>query len=651
MEGTFFYQALVYLAVAVLFVPIAKKLGLGSVLGYLLAGILIGPFVLNLVGEEGSDIMHFAEFGVVMMLFLVGLELEPELLWRLRAPIVGMGGLQVTLTAFICTGIGVAVGLPWKQALAIGLILAMSSTAIVLQSMTEKGQMKSAAGQSAFSVLLFQDIAVIPILALMPLLAPATAASTAEHDATWVANLPAWAHTLAVLGSVALVIVAGRYLISPLLRMIAATQLREMFTATALLLVVSITVLMIQVGLSPALGTFLAGVVLANSEYKHELESDIEPFKGLLLGLFFIAVGASIDFGLIVSEPTLIIQLVVVVMVVKGLVLFGLGKAFKLATAQNLLFGVALSQVGEFAFVLFSFTGQQGILDERTISLLMAVVAITMGLTPLVMLVNEKYIMPRVCSWRAEDEKQPDTIDEKNPVIIAGFDRFGNITGRFLKAFGVGTTVLDNDSDRVDLLRKVGLKVYYGDASRHELLHAAGAAEAKMIIIALDSPEKCLELVETVKKHFPHLHILVRANDRTDAYDLMDAGVPHIYRETLDTSLRMGTDALKLLGFRAYSVQRAAQLFLRHDEQALKGLAAVRDDRKQYINVARERIEELEQTILSDLNGKMLEYETGWDAESLREEVRSSAFPPAIVLDGDDEKAEVDSNSNHEKAK
>lgn len=632
MEGNFFYQALVYLAVAVLFVPVAKKLGLGSVLGYLLAGILIGPFVLNLVGEEGTSIMHFAEFGVVMMLFLVGLELEPDLLWRMRAPIVGMGGLQVVLTTLICTGIGIAVGLPWKQALAIGLILAMSSTAIVLQSMTEKGQMKTAAGQSAFSVLLFQDIAVIPILALMPLLAPVTAITEAsDHDATWVAGLPAWAHTLAVLGSVALVIVAGRYLISPLLRMIAATQLREMFTATALLLVVSITVLMIQVGLSPALGTFLAGVVLANSEYKHELESDIEPFKGLLLGLFFIAVGASIDFHLIADKPMLIVQLVIAVMVVKGVVLFSLGKAFKLATAQNLLFGVALSQVGEFAFVLFSFTGQQGILEENLISLLMAVVAITMGLTPLVMLVNEKWIMPRVCSWpREENEKAADHIDEKNPVIIAGFDRFGNITGRFLKAFGVGTTVLDNDSDRVELLRKVGLKVYYGDASRYELLHSAGAAEAKMIIIALDSPEKCLELVETVKKHFPHLHILVRAKDRADAYDLMDAGVPHIYRETLDTSLRMGADALKLLGFRAYSVQRASQLFLRHDERALKGLAAVRDDRKQYINVAKERIEELEQTILSDLNGQMLEYESGWDAESLREEVRNSTFPPLV---------------------
>jgi voltage-gated potassium channel Kch len=323
-------------------------------------------------------------------------------------------------------------------------------------------------------------------------------------------------------------------------------------------------------------------------------------------------------------------------MVVKALVLFGLGKAFKLATAQNLLFGVALSQVGEFAFVLFSFTGQQGILDERTISLMMAVVAITMGLTPLLMLINERWIMPRVCSWRAEDEKEPDTIDEKNPVIIAGFDRFGNITGRFLKAFGVGTTVLDNDSDRVDLLRKVGLKVYYGDASRYELLHSAGAAEAKMIIIALDSPEKCLELVETVKKHFPHLHILVRANDRSDAYDLMDAGVPHIYRETLDTSLRMGADALRLLGFRAYSVQRAAQLFLKHDEKALKGLAAVRDDRKQYINAARDRIEELEQTILADIHGEVLEYETGWDAESLREEVRNASFTPPLVPDADE---------------
>jgi monovalent cation:proton antiporter-2 (CPA2) family protein len=637
MEGNFFYQAFIYLLVAVLFVPIAKKLGLGSVLGYLLAGIIIGPFVLDLVGEEGADIMHFAEFGVVMMLFLVGLELEPDLLWRMRAPILGLGGLQVTVTAIICTGIGIILGLSWQEALAIGLILAMSSTAIVLQSMAERGQMKTAAGQSAFSVLLFQDIAVIPILALMPLLAPATTdiAASAHEDTTWVANLPGWAHTLVVLASVGAVVVAGRYLIGPLLRIIAATHLREMFTATALLLVVGITVLMIQVGLSPALGTFLAGVVLANSEYKHELESDIEPFKGLLLGLFFIAVGASIDFGLITSQPLLITQLVIAVMVIKALILFALGKFFKLGTDQNLVFGIALAQVGEFAFVLVSFTGQQGILDASTVSLMMAVVAITMALTPLVMLINDRLIIPRVGTL-AQEQKAPDAISEKNPVIIAGFGRFGNTTGRFLKAYGVGATVLDNDSDRVDLLRKMGLNVYYGDASRYELLHSAGAAEARMIIIALDSPEKCLELVETVKKHFPHLHILVRAHDRTDAYDLMDAGVPHIYRETLDTSLRMGADALKLLGYRAYSVQRAARLFLEHDEKALKGLAAVRDDRKEYINVARERIEELQQTILTDVNRELLAYESGWDAESLREEVANGSFLTPLVPDADE---------------
>jgi CPA2 family monovalent cation:H+ antiporter-2/glutathione-regulated potassium-efflux system protein KefB len=494
--------------------------------------------------------------------------------------------------------------------------------------------MKTAAGQSAFSVLLFQDIAVIPILALMPLLArnvPESAGAD-PHESTWVENLPGWAYTLAVLGSVALVILAGRYLIGPLLRMIAATRLREMFTATALLLVVSITVLMIQVGLSPALGTFLAGVVLANSEYKHELESDIEPFKGLLLGLFFIAVGASIDFGLIGQEPALIAQLVFAVMVIKVIILCALGRVFKLGADQNLLFGIALSQVGEFAFVLFSFSQQQGILDARTASLMMAVVAITMAFTPLIMLFNEKIILPRVGTKEA-NEKEADTIDEKNPVIIAGFGRFGNIVGRFLRANGVGTTVLDNDSDKVDLLRKLGLKVYYGDASRYELLLSAGAAEAKMIIIALDSPEKTLELVETVKKHFPHLHILVRANDRPDAFELMDAGVPHIYRETLDTSLRMASDALKLLGHRAYRIQRASLIFRKHDEKALKDLAAVRDDRKQYINVARERIEELEQIIRSDINAKTLDQEIGWDIESLREEAVSSASGITVLPD------------------
>jgi monovalent cation:H+ antiporter-2, CPA2 family len=553
MDHEFFSQAFVYLAAAVVMVPLAKKLGLGSVLGYLISGIIIGPYVFGFVGKEGQDIMHVAEFGVVMMLFLVGLELEPSRLWRLRSSILGLGGLQVLGTSLLMAIPGVLLGLSWNVALAIGMILSLSSTAIVLQTMTEKGLMRSSAGQNSFSVLLFQDLAVIPILAFLPLLSfhHAGEANLQQAPAGWMDQLPGWARTMAVLLAVALVIFAGRTLVRPLLRYVASTRLRELFTATALLLVVGTTSLMHAVGLSPALGTFLGGVVLANSEYRHELESDIEPFKGLLLGLFFIAVGSSINFGMILGAPGLILALVASIMVLKTVVLYFLARIFKMGTDQGLVFAVSLSQVGEFAFVLLSFARQQNILDEKMTGMMMAVVALTMALTPLMVILNEKLILPRVGTKEILEEKEPDRIEEKNPVIIAGFGRYGNIVGRFLKANGIVPTVLEIDSDRVELLRKLGLKAYYGDATREDMLRAAGADAAKLIIIALDSPEKCLELVATVKKHFQHLHVLVRAQDRFDAYDLMDAGVLHLYRETFDSSLRMGVDALQLLGRRS----------------------------------------------------------------------------------------------------
>lgn len=626
-QHSFFFQAMVYLAAAVVCVPLAKKLGLGSVLGYLLAGILIGPAVLGFVGEEGQDIMHFAEFGVVMMLFVIGLELEPALLWKLRVAILGLGGLQVLLTAGALAGIAIAFGLSWKAAVAMGMILSLSSTAIVLQTLNEKKLMKSQAGQSAFSVLLFQDIAVIPMLAVLPLLATLVPSSTNNnHDKTLVSGQPAWVQTLIVLGCVAAIIIAGRYVIKYFLRLMAQTRLREVFTASTLLLVVGIAVLMTQVGLSPALGTFLAGVVLADSEYRHELESDIDPFKGLLLGLFFIAVGASIDFNLIARQPGLIFGLVALLMLVKAVVLFLLGKFFRLGTGQNLLFSLSLSQVGEFAFVLFSFSLQQGILPQAEAGIMIVVVAVSMAITPLLMLLNEKVLQPKFADKKTSVEREADIVDEKNAVIIAGFGRFGNIVGRFLKANKVDTTVLEIDSDRVDLLRKYGYKVYYGDATRYDLLHAAGAGEAKLLIVALGDPEKALELVVTCKKHFPHLRLLVRAYDRPDTFELMDAGMLHIYRETIDSSLRMGVDALKLLGRRRYQAQRSARLFLKHDERSLKQLAAVRDDSKEFISTSRDFIDELEQMIQKDLIEKVqLQYDLGWDEESLISEANRSA--------------------------
>ena len=623
-QNSFLFQAIVFLASAVLFVPLAKRLGLGSVLGYLIAGIVIGPFVIGLVGEEGQDIMHFAEFGVVMMLFMIGLELEPKLLWRLRKTIVGLGGLQIVVTTAIIGGVFLITGFPWRQALVLGMIFSMSSTAIVMQLLREKGLMKTAAGQSAFSVLLFQDIAVIPMLAVFPLLATlrTSGGDTAEHATnTFVDGQPGWIQTLIVIGSVALIIVAGRILIRPLLRIVAKTGIREVFTALSLLIVAGIAGLMTKVGLSPALGAFIAGVVLANSEYRHELESDIEPFKGLLLGLFFIAVGASINFPLIASQPWTVAGWVGVMLLLKTLVLFVLGRLFKLSTEQNFIFSFSLSQIGEFAFVLLSFALQEGALPEQTVNLMIAVVAISMGLTPLMMMLNERLILPRVGTEEIE-RKPDDVIDEKNPVIISGFGHFGNTIGRFLRANNVQATYLDIDSDTVEVLRKMGFKVFYGDASRHELLEAAGAGEAKIIVIAIDDPERRLELIETVKKHFPHLHILVRATNRYDAYDQMNAGMLHVYRETLDTSLRLGVDALTILGHRAYTARRLARLFLKQDEKNLKKLAAIRNE-DEYISESRKLIEEIELIIQTDRQDFASGPDGAWDAESLRQEAKS----------------------------
>ncbi len=619
--GDFFTQALVYLAAAVVSVPIAKRLGLGSVLGYLLAGVAIGPFALALVGAEGQDVLHFAEFGVVMMLFLIGLELEPSRVWQLRAPILGLGGLQVGLTTAALAACGVAAGLSPRVAIAVGLTLALSSTAIVLQTLAEKGLLRTGGGQSAFAVLLFQDIAVIPILAVLPLLAPpgASVHGGDGHGETWVAGLPGWAETLVVLAAVLAIILAGRYLLQPVFRWIARSGLREIFTAAALLLVIATAALMTKVGVSPALGAFLAGVVLARSEYRHELESVIEPFKGLLLGLFFIAVGAAIDFGLIAARPGLIAGLMAGLIALKLLVLLVLGRVFKMGLDQNLLFAVSLAQGGEFAFVLLSFATRYGVVEQTLAATLIAAVALTMAATPVLMAVNEKLIRPRFGTLEAE-RRVDDEIDEENPVIIAGFGSFGAVVGRLLRANGVGTTVLDVDSDRVDLLRSLGLKVFYGDASRYELLRAAGAEQARLLVVALDNAEKCRQLVATAQRHFPHLTLLTRAANRGEAYELLDSGLEHVFRDKLDSALRTGVQALRLLGFRGYQAHRAARTFRRHDEAALRELAAMRHDKTLYINTARQRIQDLEELLLNDLGEIDDSRDAGWDTESLREE-------------------------------
>lgn len=617
-----FFQAFVYLAAAVLSVPIANRLGLGSVLGYLIAGVIIGPFGLKLVGQEGQDVMHFAEFGVVMMLFLVGLELQPSLLWRLRVPILGLGGLQVTLTALVVAAIGVLVGLPWQMALAVGLILAMSSTAIVLQTLNEKGLNKTEGGQSAFSVLLFQDIAVIPILALLPLLAVKSSSSAsliasqvmlvAAETTTTGPTLPPWQQALLVMGVMGGIIVGGRFLMRPVFRFIAATRLREIFTATALLLVIGIALAMQAVGLSPALGTFVAGVVLADNEYRHELESDIDPFKGLLLGLFFISVGASIDFNLLIQQPLLILGLVLALVIVKFGVLFALGRFFKLDLSQNLLLAFALAQGGEFAFVLFSFAIQTKVLPPTVTGPLVAVVALSMMLTPLIMILNEQVVQPRLMT--PEPEREADEIDDnENPVIIAGFGRFGQIIGRLLLANGCKITVLEHSPGQIELLRRYEWKVFYGDASRIDLLHAAGAAHARLLVIAIDERETILELVDLANKHFPNLKILARAIDRRHAYELIRRGADVIQRETFGSALEMGVEALKLLGVRSYKAHRAAQTFKHHDEEALHEIAATEGDDAVIVARSRQLARDLEQLLQSDEQELKHESDRAWD--------------------------------------
>jgi monovalent cation:proton antiporter-2 (CPA2) family protein len=596
---SFFFQAFVYLLAAVIAVPIAKRIGLGSVLGYLLAGVCIGPFALGFIREGSGDVMHFAEFGVVMMLFLIGLELKPALLWEMRGPILGLGGAQVVATTLAAGTGALACGLPRPAALAVGMILAMSSTAIVLQSLAEKGLMKTPAGQACFSVLLFQDIAVIPILALMPLLAAAPPASSEAPAGSGFGALPGWEQALVMLAAVAALVVAGRFLLRYFFRFIAAARLREVFTATALLLIVGIAQLMQAVGLSPALGAFLAGVVLAESEYRHQLEADIEPFKGLLLGLFFISVGASLDFPLMGRQPGLIALLVTALLVVKFLVLLTLGRTFKLEWSENFLFAFAMAQGGEFAFVLLSFAQQSAVLAAGVTGPLVAAVAVSMALTPVLLTVHEKLVRPRFV--RPRREREPDVIDEHdNPVILAGFGRFGHIVGRLLRANGFGVTVLDHDADWVETMRKFGLKTFYGDASREDLLRTAGAARAKLFICAIDDSGKALEVIDLVRQRFPNLKILARAIDRQHAYELIRLGIEHVYRETFGSSLDLAIDALQALGLRPDQAQRAARLFKQHDEAALRDMAGLIERDEAYVSRARQHIENLEHILQND---------------------------------------------------
>jgi len=581
---TILFQATIYLGAAVIAVPLAARLGLGSVLGYLLAGIAIGPLT-GLVGAETKDLQHFAEFGVVMMLFLIGLELEPRALWNMRKRLLGLGGLQVGLTMFAITVGSLVMGYEWGTSVAIGMIFALSSTAIVLQTLTEKGLMQTGGGRSTFSVLLAQDIAVIPMLALLPLLAvPAIVSLTTDgslalavndHDdvqhasLSLVEGLPGWGVTLVTLGAVAAVILAGVFLTRPVFRYIHQARLREMYTALALLMVVSIAVLMQMVGLSPALGTFLAGVVLANSEFRHELESDLEPFKGLLLGLFFITVGAGINFNLLFGDTTRILGLTVAVMVIKGAILFGLALLFGLNKKDRWLFTLGLAQAGEFGFVLISFSMTQGVLDDSLSGQLLLIVALSMLITPLLFIAYEMLTRRMTDS----DPEEHDEVDEQGTVIIAGIGRFGQIVNRLVQSAGFETVVIDNNLATVQMMRKFGFRGFFGDPTRPDLLNAAGLEDARVLVVAIDDKASALKLVRYARKVRPDLHIIARARDRVHVHELYDAGANDIVREMFDSSLRAGRYVLENLGLSEFEAAELEQSYYQHDRTALRELA------------------------------------------------------------------------------
>lgn len=612
----FLLQLFIFLTAAAIAVPIAKKLGLGSVLGYLIAGIVIGPYCLSLISNV-EDVMHFTEFGVVMMLFLVGLELKPALLWQMRTPILGMGGIQVVLSSIIIGGIAI-IFLPWQQAIAVGLILSLSSTAIVLQTLREKGLMNTASGRSIFSVLLFQDLAVIPMLAVLPLLAT-LAIHTDSHHASALFNistLPGYLRIIVTLLAILSIFFLGKFASRPIFRAIAATHVREIFVAAALALVVGISLLMTIVGLSPALGAFLAGVVLADSEYRHELESDIEPFKGLLLGIFFISIGASLNFTLIGEEILLIAGITAGLIGFKWLVLVCISFIFKMDKKERSLFAIALAQGGEFAFVLFQFSKTHGVLPTQTIEPLISAVAISMFLTPFLFLAYERFSMSSMQTDKSESES--DTIDRRgHKVILAGFGRLGTDLGRFLISAGIKPVIIDHDPTNIDVLRKLGYEVYYGDITRLDLLEAAGAAEAELLIITIGDLDKACELIQLARKHYPHLKIAANAHDRYAAFELMELGITRFQRETFGSALRLGQDALQLLGVDPYEAHRLMRIFRKNDAEMMPELyEKSREDEENYISMYQKHNEDLEELMRLDLDADLEALDKAWTAKN-----------------------------------
>ena len=616
-HGSWLTGSLVYLAAAVLAVPIAKALGLGSIIGYLAAGILIGPWGLKFVTDP-QDMLHFAEFGVVLMLFLVGLELEPRRLWALRRPIFGWGSVQLFGSAALMCGAAVLLGVDWRLALVAALGLAMSSTAIGLGVMAERNLMATTSGQSVLSVMLLQDVAAIPILALVPLLAV-----SAEH-----AQGGGWFGAAKAVGVIALIVLGGRLLLRPALRWIARSKTPEIFTAASLLLVVATAALMQSVGLSMALGAFLAGVLLAESEYRRELETDIEPFKGLLLGLFFIAVGMSIDFAVVMAQPLLVAGLVLGFLVVKGVVLWAMGRTMPIPVVERPPFIILLAQGGEFGFVVFQTAAGAGVIDAPTSSLLVAAVAISMLLTPLVLLLSDRWWAAHLAAHAQGPQLDEISEPQHAPVIIAGFGRYGQIVGRLLYANGFAATVLEHDAEQVEAVRRFGWPVFYGDATRLDLLRTAGAEKARVMVLAIDDIEQSVEVAKLVREHFPRMTIVARARNVTHYYELRNLGVEIIERETLDAALMSGRSVLELLGFERHQARTLALRFRRHNVAQLEVVRPHFGDEAKLIAFAKQGRQQLEELFAQEREAARQRTErAGWGGQDAEPDDKGRPAP------------------------
>lgn len=605
MEHSFLLSIFVFLVAAILVVPLIKLSGLGSVIGYLIAGILIGPSVAGFITKP-ETILHFSEFGVVMMLFLIGLELKPKELWQMKNRLLGLGGLQVGVTTLLVTCLLSSLGLGIGIAVVIGMAFSLSSTAVAIQVMQDRKILKTESGQSAFSVLLFQDVIVIVMIAIIPLLAEtfgtesaliSSESMTDEGHSSDTLSLSGWRFAAASIAVFCGMIIAGRLLLQPLFKIVARSKVRETFTAIALALVIGAALLMQWLGLSAALGAFFAGVVLADSDYRHQLERDLEPFKALLLGLFFISVGMSLDFNVITQSPAIIIGSTIGLIIIKAAILLGIGRIFGLSLPSNFLFACLISQAGEFGFVLFQFAATQGLMTGESISQCNAIIALSMAITPILLIVYDKFVKNQT----SNDAKTGDTpINSGHKALILGFGRVGQVASRLLDTQSIETTIIDHDGDHIEFVRQFGNKVYYGDVADIDLLRTAGAETADVILICIDDAEKTTETAKNIKQHFPQTKVLARARNRTHMFDLMALDIDFIERETVRGALAIGRKALGFLGLEKERTEVLSEVFLQHDFELIKETWADRDNLELLIDKGKASRELIKQTLKSD---------------------------------------------------